>query len=1469
MKKRKIIICAVIALLLLIGFGVWSKWMSTTRIAFINYQTITLGEIGRANDNPLVKIESLDAEDMAKAKDYDMVFVQAMGLRLTEDQRAELEKAMKDGTPVVSTMITNPDNDFCSVDTAKANRMKAYIDNGGRKNYHNLLSYVRKYIDKKIIYASEPEKVVERVYGLLYHADPNRPDDENKQFNSLSEYNKFLKEKGLWKPNAPAIVITGSMGEPKELIAELEKTGNMVYPVNSIQKFVEENHADSIKVSAIINMAHGRLGDAFVDYLKRVDVPLFAPLNVNQLEKKWENDKMGMSGGFLSQSVVTPEIDGAIRPYALFAHYVGKDDLEYVAAMPERLGTFVQTVNNYIALKHKPNSQKRVAIYYYKGPGQNALTAGGMEVGPSLYNLLVRLKHEGYNVAGLPDSPEGLMQAIQRQGAVFNLYAKGAFDDFMKNGKPALVTKNEYESWVKKTLRPEKYQEVVKANGEFPGEYMSTPDGKLAVARVQFGNIVLLPQNAAGAGTNAFQIVHGTNAAPPHTYIASYLWTQYGFKADVLIHFGTHGSLEFTPKKQSALSNLDWPDRLVGALPHFYLYTIGNVGEGLIAKRRSYAGLQSYLTPPFMESGMRGAYAELTSKLKLYNQNIGKNKALLQQTSLAIKAMVVRLGFHRDLGLDSILTRPYTEEEITRIDNFAEELSNEKITGQLYTLGVPYEPARINSSVLEMCTDPVAYSLFTLDKVRKKATEALLKHRSEFNSRYLYPAKALVQSLINSSAEVSDAFVCKVGHLSPADLQRAHKIYEDLTAPSDMMKMMMGMGSMGKKGKGGKGMPMGMGMPKGMGKMPPGMGKGMPKGKPMHAKQGGMPPMGHPGKMPTGMGKKPENMGGHPTTKGKQMPQMGKPMGGKAMQGMPKKGMAGMAAMMKDKKKSYSKEEKDFAFAVRELERTLKNIAKYKQYLLMSPQNELESIINAMNGGYTAPSPGGDPIVNPNTLPTGRNLFGINAESTPSEAAWEKGKQLAQNTIDLYKQRHNGALPHKVSYTLWSGEFIETEGATIAQVLYMLGVEPIRDSFGRVSDLRLIPSKELGRKRIDVVVQTSGQLRDLAASRLFLINKAVEMAANAKDDVFENEVSIGVKTAERHLTEKGVSPKEARKMASQRIFGGMNGNYGTGIQAMVMSGDRWEKREDIANTYINNMGTFYGSEKDWEQYNKYAFEAALTRTDVVVQPRQSNTWGALSLDHVYEFMGGLNLAVRQVTGKDPDAYLSDYRNRHNVRMQEVKEAIGVESRTTILNPVYIKEKMKGGASAAGGFAEIVENTYGWNVMKPKAIDKELWDDIYRVYVQDKYKLGTKTFFEQKNPAALQQITAVMLETVRKGMWKATPQQVADIAKLHVELVKKYKPSGSAFVTDNAKLRKFIASKVTPNEGKVYQQQIEQVRNSAANADKGTVMKREDMSQKVEKHSPLLSRSIVIGGAVLLFVALVVFIVRRRRNTNAE
>ena len=1883
MKKKQLLIGGGIAVILLLLFGVWNLWFSATKVAFINYQVISLGQISKANDNSFIKISELSTDDLNRLTSYDMIFINAMGLRITEEQRAQIQKAADGGLPILTTAATNPANKIISLDSIQADTLKHYLSNGGRRNYRSMLNYVRVYIDKKRFSVSEPEAVVKRADDVLYHMNPKSPEDEELGFNTVAGYNIFLQNNGLWKENAPRIIVTGPMGEPSGLIAKLEETGNMVYPIRSMHSFIQNHGIDSVRPSAIINMAHGRMGDYIVDYLAKQNIPLFSPLNVNRLVEEWESDKMGMNGGFMSQSIVTPEIDGAIRPFALFGHYKDEEGLQRAYAIPERLETFVETVNNYITLQRKSNSEKRVAIYYYKGPGQNALTAGGMEVVPSLYNLLQRMKREGYKVDGLPTSPKELEQMIQSQGAVFGPYAEGAFDRFMETGKPELITKEQYESWIKKSIRSDMYAEVVAANGEFPGAYMTTSDGRLGVARLQFGNVVLLPQNAAGSGDNAFKVVHGTNAAPPHTYIASYLWTQFGFKADALIHFGTHGSLEFTPRKQVALCSNDWSDRLVGALPHFYIYSIGNVGEGMIAKRRSYAGLQSYLTPPFMESSVRAIYRELTEAVKTYNNLLPAdgqavlstgNKEALNRASLMVKKLTVKMGIHRELGLDSLLTVPYAEEDIQRIENFAEELANEKITGQLYTMGIPYEPIRITSSVYAMATEPIAYSLLALDKLRNRADGQVEKHRTLFTQRYLEPARDLVTRLLADPSLVSDELICRITGITSDELAKAHEINKSRNTPQGMMAMMMALAeeapaeakthadmsggimqadqsvrskrnsiseSMKEKMKEiAKGMNPEKAMelakrmgasPEALKKMETGMYKSHAVGMNTLAKDtvtmkttsrgkrekadsdkfGGMEammkvmmskkkeyskeeinfalavmevertlknvgnyksallespereltsmvnalnggytqpspggdPIANPNTLPTGRNLFAINAEETPSEsaweKGKQLAdntiemyrrrhndsiprkvsytlwsgefietggatiaqvlymlgvepirdtfgrvtdlrlipsaELGRPRidvvvqtsgqlrdiaasrlflinravemaanakedqfenqvaagvveaervliekgltpkearemstfrvfggvngnYGTGIQSMVQSGdrweseeeiadvylnnmgafygseknwetvrqfaleaaltrtdaviqprqsntwgalsldhvyefmggmnlavrnvtgkdpdaylsdyrnrnnarmqevkeaigtlakdtvtmkttsrgkrekadsdkFGGMEAMMKvmmSKKKEYSKEEINFALAVMEVERTLKNVGNYKSALLESPERELTSMVNALNGGYTQPSPGGDPIANPNTLPTGRNLFAINAEETPSESAWEKGKQLADNTIEMYRRRHNDSIPRKVSYTLWSGEFIETGGATIAQVLYMLGVEPIRDTFGRVTDLRLIPSAELGRPRIDVVVQTSGQLRDIAASRLFLINRAVEMAANAKEDQFENQVAAGVVEAERVLIEKGLTPKEAREMSTFRVFGGVNGNYGTGIQSMVQSGDRWESEEEIADVYLNNMGAFYGSEKNWETVRQFALEAALTRTDAVIQPRQSNTWGALSLDHVYEFMGGMNLAVRNVTGKDPDAYLSDYRNRNNARMQEVKEAIGIESRTTIFNPAYIKEKMKGEAGAANTFAEIVQNTYGWNVMKPQAVDKEMWNEIYDVYVKDKFNLGVQGYFEKQNPAALEEMTAVMMETIRKGMWQASEQQIADIAKLHTDLVNKYKPSCSGFVCDNAKLRQFIASKTDAQTASRYKENISQIREVAASKEqKGMVMKKEEMNTVgTEQQTNTVSNTVVCVVVVAAVLVLIVLVRCRRKK----
>lgn len=246
---------------------------------------------------------------------------------------------------------------------------------------------------------------------------------------------------------------------------------------------------------------------------------------------------------------------------------------------------------------------------------------------------------------------------------------------------------------------------------------------------------------------------------------------------------------------------------------------------------------------------------------------------------------------------------------------------------------------------------------------------------------------------------------------------------------------------------------------------------------------------------------------------------------------------------------------------------------------------------------------------------------------------------------------------------------------------------------------------------------------------------------------------------------------------------------------------------------------------------------------------------------------GMNLAVRNVTGKDPDAYLSDYRNRNNARMQEVKEAIGIESRTTIFNPAYIKEKMKGEAGAANTFAEIVQNTYGWNVMKPQAVDKEMWNEIYDVYVKDKFNLGVQGYFEKQNPAALEEMTAVMMETIRKGMWQASEQQIADIAKLHTDLVNKYKPSCSGFVCDNAKLRQFIASKMDAQTASRYKENISQIREVAASKEqKGMVMKKEEMNTVgTEQQTNTVSNTVVCVVVVAAVLVLIVLVRCRRKK----
>lgn len=424
-----------------------------------------------------------------------------------------------------------------------------------------------------------------------------------------------------------------------------------------------------------------------------------------------------------------------------------------------------------------------------------------------------------------------------------------------------------------------------------------------------------------------------------------------------------------------------------------------------------------------------------------------------------------------------------------------------------------------------MATDPIAYSMAALDKLQGKVTQKEIDNKTFFNTRYYVPAHNLVKRILANPQTDPDTALRSLGI---TDMDRARAASIRVRMEPKMNRMIAAMMEMAEKSdqkiekKSGSGhpswIPKSGEMPEKVKEMLGGNGKKQEPETPKHLQNG------HSAAAET------SQSGQHPHV---QTP----PHGETDLTERPQNtGMSGMDSISEEV--PVTKEERDFANAVLAIETTIANVNNYRKSLAESSEEELRAIVRGLDGGYIAPSPGGDFVSNPNVVPSGRNMYSINVEATPSVAAWEKGVDLGRKLLAYYQKNHGGNYPAKVSFTLWSGSFIESEGTTIAQILYILGVEPVRDQFGRVLDIRLISESELERPRIDVVIQTSGQFRDVAASRLALLQKAIEMAASA-DDNGENFVASGKNRAEQVLLEKGFSPKDARELSTTRIFGGL------------------------------------------------------------------------------------------------------------------------------------------------------------------------------------------------------------------------------------------------------------------------------------------------------------------------------------------
>ena len=427
--------------------------------------------------------------------------------------------------------------------------------------------------------------------------------------------------------------------------------------------------------------------------------------------------------------------------------------------------------------------------------------------------------------------------------------------------------------------------------------------------------------------------------------------------------------------------------------------------------------------------------------------------------------------------------------------------------------------------------------------------------------------------------------------------------------------------------------------------------------------------------------------------------------------------------------------------------------------LLLSAKKEMDNFIAGLNGRYVEPGEGNDPLRNLAAIPTGRNFYGFSPAKVPSKAAWEIGKRAA---IEMIKQKleKEGKYPRKVGVVLWATETERNEGVNESTILYLMGVEPIWDASEKVTGSRVIPGKVLGRPRIDVLINPSGLYRDMFPNKLIYLDEAVQKAM-AQNDI-ENFLAGNQQVIKKRLLEQGLSDEDAEMQSRFRIFTEEVGSYGNGVAEMTSSSPLWDSDEDVSNVYLNRVQFAVGQGK-WGVPVKKAFSENLRDVDIAVHSRSTNVIGVIDTDDFFMYLGGMSLAVKNITGKAPDTMVTMHRKKDELMVEDVAKTIGREMRTRYLNPQWIKGMQKDNYAGARQMADFAENLWGWQVTVTDAVGEDKWQQVFEVYVEDKYDMDIAEFFNEHSPWAYQSMTARMLETVRKEYWKPAESVIKKLA----------------------------------------------------------------------------------------------------------
>ncbi|MBU4536025.1 MAG: cobaltochelatase subunit CobN [Euryarchaeota archaeon] len=424
---------------------------------------------------------------------------------------------------------------------------------------------------------------------------------------------------------------------------------------------------------------------------------------------------------------------------------------------------------------------------------------------------------------------------------------------------------------------------------------------------------------------------------------------------------------------------------------------------------------------------------------------------------------------------------------------------------------------------------------------------------------------------------------------------------------------------------------------------------------------------------------------------------------------------------------------------------------KYSEYIKQSNQ-EITSLLRALSGQYITPGNIGDPILNPEVLPTGKNIYSFDPRIMPTQEAWNVAVKLVDDLINRYLEE-TGEYPHKIAFMLWATHTQQDRGVMEAAILYLLGVEPVPDPGFKFhyTDVKLI--EDLERPRIDVVITTTSLYLNMFRCRLDLLDKAIRLASGATDDTQPNYVRENSEAMYQALIDLGFSEEEAKRLSMSRIFSQEPGNHHNAMQHALLMSDTWEDELKLAETYIGTFGhIFQGSEKD-PIYLPDLYKLALDGSEIALFRRVSNVNDLISDDDYFGYFGGLGLTIRSIFGNDPKMWLMNVENPSNPRIESLTDSLWRDLRTSYFNPRWIKAMQEHNSAGAREMTHFHKHLFGWTVTSPDSVTNSMWDESYSVYVLDKHNLGLKEWFNQSNPYALESMYAQFMETSRKGYWE--------------------------------------------------------------------------------------------------------------------